>query len=297
MKSGFIAIAGLPNVGKSSLLNELIGVKVAIVSDKPQTTRNRILAVLTENEHQAVFLDTPGIHQPRTKLGGYMMKAAGDAVDGVDVLMFVVESRGKITDIERAMIEKAGGCKKILVVNKIDIFSQEKQMATVKEFSDLYDFDAVIPVSAKTGKGVDVLKEEIFKLLPEGPAFFPEDELTDQPEKQIAAEFIREQVLYSLSDEVPHGTAVEIERFKERKTASGEDIIDIEAVLFCEKNSHKGIIIGKGGAMLKKISSASRVEMEDFFGCKVYLKIFVKVKENWRDSEIMLKNFGYSDRE
>ena len=297
MKSGFIAIAGLPNVGKSSLLNELIGVKVAIVSDKPQTTRNRILAVLTENEHQAVFLDTPGIHQPRTKLGGYMMKAAGDAVDGVDVLMFVVESRGKITDIERAMIEKAGNCKKILVVNKIDIFSQEKQMATVKEFSDLYEFDAVIPVSAKTGKGVDVLKEEIFKLLPEGPAFFPEDELTDQPEKQIAAEFIREQVLYSLSDEVPHGTAVEIERFKERKTASGEDIIDIEAVLFCEKNSHKGIIIGKGGVMLKKISSASRVEMEDFFGCKVYLKIFVKVKENWRDSEIMLKNFGYSDRE
>ena len=297
MKSGFIAIAGLPNVGKSSLLNELIGVKVAIVSDKPQTTRNRILAVLTENEHQAVFLDTPGIHQPRTKLGGYMMKAAGDAVDGVDVLMFVVESRGKITDIERAMIEKAGGCKKILVVNKIDIFSQEKQMATVKEFSDLYEFDAVIPVSAKTGKGVDVLKEEIFKLLPEGPAFFPEDELTDQPEKQIAAEFIREQVLYSLSDEGPHGTAVEIERFKERKTASGEDIIDIEAVLFCEKNSHKGIIIGKGGAMLKKISSASRGEMEDFFGCKVYLKIFVKVKENWRDSEIMLKNFGYSDRE
>ena len=297
MKSGFIAIAGLPNVGKSSLLNELIGVKVAIVSDKPQTTRNRILAVLTENEHQAVFLDTPGIHQPRTKLGGYMMKAAGDAVDGVDILMFVVESRGKITDIERAMIEKAGNCKKILVVNKIDIFSQEKQMATVKEFSDLYEFDAVIPVSAKTGKGVDVLKEEIFKLLPEGPAFFPEDELTDQPEKQIAAEFIREQVLYSLSDEVPHGTAVEIERFKERKMASGEDIIDIEAVLFCEKNSHKGIIIGKGGVMLKKISSASRVEMEDFFGCKVYLKIFVKVKENWRDSEIMLKNFGYSDRE
>ena len=297
MKSGFIAIAGLPNVGKSSLLNELIGVKVAIVSDNPQTTRNRILAVLNENEHQAVFLDTPGIHQPRTKLGGYMMKAAGDAVDGVDILMFVVESRGKITDIERAMIEKAGNCKKILVVNKIDIFSQEKQMATVKEFSDLYEFDAVIPVSAKTGKGVDVLKEEIFKLLPEGPAFFPEDELTDQPEKQIAAEFIREQVLYSLSDEVPHGTAVEIERFKERKTASGEDIIDIEAVLFCEKNSHKGIIIGKGGVMLKKISSASRVEMEDFFGCKVYLKIFVKVKENWRDSEIMLKNFGYSDRE
>ena len=297
MKSGFIAIAGLPNVGKSSLLNELVGVKVAIVSDKPQTTRNRILAVLTENEHQAVFLDTPGIHQPRTKLGGYMMKAAGDAVDGVDVLMFVVESRGKITDIERTMIEKAGNCKKILVINKIDIFSQEKQMATVKEFSDLFEFDAVIPVSAKTGKGVEILKEEIFKLLPEGPAFFPEDELTDQPEKQIAAEFIREQVLYSLSDEVPHGTAVEIEKFKERKTASGEDIIDIDAVLFCEKNSHKGIIIGKGGSMLKKISSASRLEMEDFFGCKVCLKIFVKVKENWRDSEIMLKNFGYSDRE
>lgn len=297
MRSGFIAIAGLPNVGKSSILNRLIGAKIAIVSDKPQTTRNRILAVLTEDDNQAVFLDTPGIHKPRTKLGKYMMKAAGDAVDGVDILMFVAEAREKVTDIERGIIQKADGCKKILVMNKTDIFTADKQMATVKQFCDICEFDAVVPVCAKTGDGLDVLKKELFALLPEGPQYFPDDALTDQPEKQIAAEFIREQALLALSEEVPHGTAVEIEKFKERQTAGGEDIIDIEAVLYCEKATHKGIIIGKGGAMLKKISSAARVEMQDFFGCKVYLRIFVKVKESWRDSEIMLKNFGYSDRD
>ncbi len=297
MKSGFIAIIGLPNVGKSSILNKLIGQKVAIVSSKPQTTRNRIMAVMTENGAQAVFIDTPGIHIPKTKLGSYMMKSANSALMDVDTVLFVTEARGKITEIESEMLEKAAGfgCKMILAVNKTDIVKKEAVLETIGAFADEYDFDAVVPVSAKTGEGMDTLKEEIVSNLDEGPMYFPEDELTDQPEKQIAAEIIREKALRTLNDEVPHGIAVEIEKFKEKTTVKGDDIIEIEAALYCEKESHKGIVIGKGGAMLKKISTMAREDMENFFGCKIFLRIFVKIKENWRDSNYMLKNFGYSE--
>lgn len=297
MRSGFIAIVGLPNVGKSSILNYLIGQKVAIVSSKPQTTRNRILAVLTENDCQAVFLDTPGIHNPRTKLGTCMMKSAGDAVSDVDMVLFVIQAKGKVTDLEKNMLEKAkaSGAKIILAINKIDISKQQDELEKITEFSAFADFKAVVPVSALTGEGMDILKQEILSALDEGPQYFPEDELTDQPEKQIAAEMIREQALLCLNEEVPHGIAIEIESFKEETTRAGEDIIEIEAALYCEKDSHKGIIIGKGGSMLKKISAMARKEMEDFFDCKVYLRVFVKVKENWRDSDFLLKNFGYSE--
>ena len=295
MKSGFIAIVGLPNVGKSSILNRLIGQKVAIVSNKPQTTRNRILAVMTEKDSQAVFIDTPGIHTPRTKLGNFMMKSAHGAVNDVDMLLFVTEARKNVLPLEAQMLSKAEelGCKTVLAINKTDIAKKEAIIETIKAFADVHEFDAVVPVSAKTGEGMDELHDEIIASLEEGPMYFPEDELTDQPEKQIAAEMIREKALICLNDEVPHGIAIEIEKFKERTTAKGEDIIEIEAALYCEKESHKGIIIGKGGSMLKKISMLAREDMEDFFACKVYLRTFVKIKENWRDSDFMLKNFGY----
>ncbi|MDP4152321.1 MAG: GTPase Era [Bacillota bacterium] len=294
--SGFIAIVGRPNVGKSSILNALVGQKVAIVSNKPQTTRNRILAVLTEDTAQAVFMDTPGLHRPRTKLGEYMMKAASDAQSEVDVVLLVVEPTGEAGTTEQNVIEhaKESGSSIILAVNKIDISSKENVAKTIAAYAEIADFTAVIPVSARKNDGIDILKKEIINLLPEGPQYFPEDTLTDQPEKQLAAEILREKSLQILRDEVPHGIAVEIESFKEGKTKEKEDIIRISAALYCEKESHKGIIIGKKGETLKKISSFARKDMEQVFDCHVFLEVFVKVKENWRDSDFLLKNFGYN---
>jgi len=296
-KSGFIAIVGRPNVGKSSILNTLMGIKIAIVSKKPQTTRNRILAVLTEGDRQAVFLDTPGLHNPKTKLGEYMVKAANTAISDVDIVLLVCEPLGEVGRLEEEVLKKAKnlGAKIILAVNKTDKFSKEAILKTISEFSKAADFTAVVPVSALKGDGIDILKNEILNNLSEGPMYFPEDTLTDQPEKQMAAEIIREKALWVLRDEVPHGIAVEIESFKEGKTKDNADLIKIGAVIYCEKESHKGIIIGKRGETLKKISTFAREDMENFFGCKVFLESFVKVKENWRDSDFMLKNFGYNN--
>lgn len=298
-KSGFITLAGRPNVGKSSLLNLLIGQKVAIVSPKPQTTRNRILAVLTEGESQAVFLDTPGMHRPQTRLGEYMVKAAGTALDDVDIVLLVVEPKGAVHPIEAQILEHAEKNRSavVLAVNKTDVYEPAKIAETIAAFAAVREFDAVVPVSAKRNDGIDILKGELMKLLPEGPWHFDEDTLTDQPERQMVAEIIREKALAALSEEIPHGIAVEIERFHETETKTGEELIEIEAAIFCEKDSHKGIIIGKGGATLKKISTPARVDCEKLLGCKVFLKTFVKVREGWRNNNTLLNNFGYNSQE
>ena len=246
-----------------------------------------------------MFIDTPGIHVPKTKLGSYMMKSANSAIGDVDMVLFVTEASGRVSPLEAEILEKAAafGCKTVLAVNKTDVAKKEKIAQTIAEFDKAHKFDAVVPVSAKTGDGLKALHDEIIASLDEGPMYFPEDELTDQPEKQIAAEAIREKALLCLNDEVPHGIAVEIEAFKEKVTVKNESIIEIEAALFCEKESHKGIVIGKGGETLKKISTLARQDLERFFDVKVFLRVFVKVKENWRDSDYMLKNFGYSEKE
>ena len=291
-KTVFVAIVGRPNVGKSTLLNSICKEKIAIVSNKPQTTRNRITGIYTAGENQYVFTDTPGIHKPRTALGDYMVKTANGSIGEGDATLLVVEPVPSIGDIEAGIIDKvkASGTPCILVVNKTDEHTPSDIAATIAAYAAVYDFAAVVPLCAKNGKGLDGLFEEIDKFLYESIWYFPQDAITDQPERQIAAEIIREKLLRTLNKEIPHGTAVVIEEFREEKK-----ILRIRAEIFCEKASHKGIIVGKGGAALKTVGTYAREDLEKFFDTKVYLNLWVKVKENWRDSVATVSNFGYKD--
>ena len=288
-----ITICGRPNVGKSTLTNALVGEKVAIVSPKPQTTRNRITAIVERGETQFVLLDTPGIHKPRTKLGDYMVNVVRESVADVDCVLMLVEPVASIGPQEEALIErlKETGSPAILVINKIDTVEKGRLLEVIALYSAAYDFDAVIPVSAKTGDGLNELLVELEKYAEEGPHFFPDDMITDQPERQICAELVREKLLRCLDKEIPHGTAVEVTRFSERD----DGVVEIDVTIYCEKDSHKGIVIGKKGAMLKKIGELARMDMEAFLGTKVFLQTWVKVKENWRDSMAQLRNFGYNN--
>lgn len=296
-RSAFITIVGIPNVGKSSILNRILGHKIAIVSSKPQTTRTRITGILTQGDDQLVFVDTPGLHKPRTELGEYMVKAINESVPNGDVAVLVVDSKDEVKKGELSLIEKLKKSQMpaILALNKIDTLKNKKEdlMDAILCYSELYDFDAVVPISAETGEGFDALLGELKKHCVEGGHFFDDDMITDQPEKVIVAEIIREKILRLCDKEIPHGTAVVIESMKER---DDQDIIDIEATVFCERDSHKGIIIGKKGAMLKKISTYSRQDIERFFGCKVNLQTWVKVKEDWRNRRALLQNFGYDKK-
>ena len=291
-KTAFIAIVGRPNVGKSSILNRLLGQKVAIVSSRPQTTRTKIMGVLTEENVQLVFTDTPGFHKPKTKLGEKMIKAVDDSIGGVDSCLFVTEARGEIRPTEIELLEKLRSEKipVVLAINKIDMISDKQELMTrILELTKLLDFTAVVPVSAKDSDGMDELKEELIKLAAPSEFFFPEDTLTDQPERVLAAEMIREKLLHRLNEEIPHGIAVSIEKMRERED---KPILGIEATIYCERESHKGIVIGKKGAMLKEISTNARHELENFFECKVNLQCWVKVKEDWRNRAGLLHNFG-----
>lgn len=293
-KTAFIAIVGRPNVGKSTLLNSILGEKVAIVSKKPQTTRNRITGIHTVGENQFVFLDTPGIHKPRTKLGDYMVKQTSNTVAGVDTAILVVEARESVGDIEAKMIQrfKSEGIRVILVINKTDTVRPENIAKTIAAYAEAFDFEAVVPMVAKNGKGVDILLSECEKFLRESEWFFPEDIVTDQPERQLAAEIIREKLLRMLDEEIPHGTAVTIEEWKEEGR-----LVSIRAEIYCEKASHKGIIIGKGGSLIKKIGSYARQDIEQMLDSKVYLDLYVRVKENWRDSNFNISDFGFKEEE
>ena len=290
-KSAMITIAGRPNVGKSTLTNAIVGEKITIVSHKPQTTRNRICAIVNRKDCQLVFVDTPGFHKPRTKLGDYMVNVVKSSIADVDAVILMVEPIANVGIQEKELIAqiKAADVPCILVINKIDTVEKESLLSVIAAYQDEMDFEAVIPVSAKWHDGVAELLTECEKFAVEGPLFFPEDMVTDQPEKQVMAEIIREKLLWNLEREIPHGTAVEITKFSERD----DGIIDLEATIYCEKPSHKGIIIGKNGQMLKKISTMAREDCEKFMGTKVYLQTWVKVKENWRDSQHMIRNFGY----
>ena len=336
-KSGFVALIGRTNVGKSTLMNRLIGQKIAITSNKPQTTRTKIRTILTTEEGQAVFLDTPGIHKAKTKLGEYMVTTAERTVAEADLILWLIEPSDYIGTGDRHIAEMLGkknragtddktgyqgkdagnsdgrvsdagnedenrsiiaGIPKVLVINKTDTISREELAKLIERYKDLCDFDEIVPISALKGYNEDVLKKIIFKLLPEGPMYYDEDELTDQPERQIVAELIREKALRMLSDEIPHGIAVGIEKMKERPALSNSEIpfYDIEASIVCERESHKGIIIGKQGAMLKKIGTAARIEAESLLGCRINMKLFVKVKKDWRDSAFLLRNYGFADK-
>ncbi len=293
-KSAMITVCGRPNVGKSTLTNALVGEKVAIVSDKPQTTRNRITAIVNHGDTQIVLMDTPGYHKPRTRLGDYMVNVVDQSVSDVDCVLLMVEPVASMGPQEEALISRLreDGAPAVLVINKIDTVEKEKLLAVMALYSAAYDFDAILPVSAKTGDGLGDLLDELEKYAEEGPHLFPDDMITDQPERQICAELVREKLLQCLEREVPHGTAVEVTRFSERENG----IIDLEVTIYCEKASHKGIIIGKKGAMLKKIGELARQDMEEFLGAKVFLQTWVKVRENWRDSMAQLRNFGFSDQ-
>ena len=290
-KTAMITIAGRPNVGKSTLTNYLVGEKITIVSNKPQTTRNRICGIVTRDNLQFVFVDTPGYHRARTKLGDYMVSAVRESIADVDATILVVEPIASIGAQEEALLEQLRGSRVILAINKIDTVEKDKLLEVIDVYAQTGAFDAIIPISAKTGDGVEELLYECEKYAVDSPFLFPEDVTTDQPEKQVMAEIIREKLLWCLEKEIPHGTAVEITRFTERDNG----IIDLDATIYCEKASHKGIIIGKQGAMLKKISSLARQDCERFMGTKVYLTTWVKVKENWRDSDFLVRNFGYRE--
>ena len=292
-KTAMITIAGRPNVGKSTLTNFLVGEKIAIVSNKPQTTRNRICGIVTREDTQFVFVDTPGYHRARTKLGDYMVNTVRESIADVDATILVVEPIASVGNQESDLIEKikASKCPAILAINKIDTIEKEKLLEVIAVYSEAAAFDAIIPISAKTGDGVEELLKVCAKYAQESPFLFVEDLTTDQPERQVMAEIIREKILWNLDKEIPHGTAVEVTRFSERDSG----VIDLDATIYCEKASHKGIIIGKQGAMLKKISTQARHDCEKFMGTKVYLTTWVKVKENWRDSDFLVRNFGYND--
>ena len=294
-KSAFIAIVGKPNVGKSSLLNALLGEKLAIVSNKPQTTRTRITGVLTRGDLQLVFIDTPGLHKPRTKLSEFMVKQVNDSVADVDAAVLVVEPEGEIQKAEEDLMAsfQAQGIPAVLVINKIDLLGSHKErlMARITQFTQRYDFEAVVPVCALRKDGIEALLGELERFAMPSPFFFDPDTLTDQPERLIVAEIVREKLLRNLYDEIPHGTAVSVERMRERE---GKNLLDIDVEIYCEKDSHKGMIIGKGGEMLKRIASQAREDIERFLDCKVNLKCWVKVQEDWRNRENILKNFGFN---
>ena len=295
-KSGFVTLIGRPNVGKSTLMNYLIGQKIAITSNKPQTTRNRIQTVLTTDEGQIVFVDTPGIHKAKNKLGEYMVNVAEKTLNEVDVVLWLVEPTTFIGAGEQHIAKQLQRVKTpvILVINKVDSVKREEILPAIAAYKDIYDFADIVPVSARSGDNTDELLRVIMKYLPYGPQFYDEDTVTDQPERQIVAEMIREQALRQLDKEIPHGIAVVIDRMKERPDGS---CIDIEATIICERDSHKGIIIGKQGAMLKKIGTKARISMENLLDMKVNLKLWVKVKKDWRDSDFLVKNFGYREDE
>ncbi len=290
-KSGFVTIIGRPNVGKSTLLNQLIGEKVAITSQKPQTTRNTIKGIVSTDDYQIIFIDTPGVHKARNKLGEYMVNLAFETINEVDAVLFMVDVTS-VSDKDTNIVEKLKGLKTpiYLVLNKIDLVEKGKVLPIIDRFRAMMDFKTIIPISAVKGEGVDIILKELIPILPEGPKYFDDDVPTDQPERAIVAEFIREQLFRVMSDEIPYGVGVEIISFKERQD---KDIIEVQANIYCEKESHKRIIIGKGGNMLKKIGSNARHEIEALLGIKVYLELWVKVRENWRNSESMLKMFGY----
>lgn len=293
-KSGFVTLIGRPNVGKSTLMNYLIGQKIAITSNKPQTTRNRIQTVLTTDEGQIVFVDTPGIHKAKNKLGGYMVNVAEKTLNEVDVVLWLVEPTTFIGAGEQHIAKQLQRVKTpvILVINKVDSVKREEILPAIAAYKDIYDFADIVPVSARSGDNTDELLRVIMKYLPYGPQFYDEDTVTDQPERQIVAELIREKALHSLQDEIPHGIAVAIDRMKMQNK-----VMHIDATIICERDSHKGIIIGKQGSMLKKIGSTARYEIERMLDCKVNLKLWVKVKKDWRDSEFLMKNFGYREEE
>ena len=289
-----ITIAGRPNVGKSTLTNALVGEKVAIVSNKPQTTRNRITGIVARGDTQFVFMDTPGFHRARTRLGEYMDKVVRESVADVDAVLLVVEPIASIGRQEEELIAqiKASGIPAVLAVNKIDTVEKGELLAVIAAYAAAYEFDAIIPISAKTGDGLEELLAQLGKYAVEGPHLFPEDMYTDQPEKQLCAELVREKLLWKLDKEVPHGTAVEVTRFSERE----DGVIEIDVTIYCEKSSHKGIIIGKKGEMLRTIGEMARRDMERLLDAKVYLQTWVRVKENWRDSQFLLRNFGFSEK-
>ncbi len=292
-KSGFVSIIGRPNVGKSTLSNRLAGEKISIISSKPQTTRNTIKTIINRGNSQIIFIDTPGIHKPKTKLGEYMVNIAQETMNEVDVVLFLVEAtddKPGAGDMYIMQQLKSLNTKTFLILNKIDMIKKEQLLERIKRFTDVMDFSAVIPISALNDEGTDIVLNEIEKLLPEGPKYFPDDYITDQPERMIVAELIREKILKLISEEVPHGTGVEVISFKERE---GKNLIDIEANIYCEKQTHKGILIGKEGKMLKKIGTLARTEIENLLGAKVNLQLWVKVKSDWRNSDNMLKMLGY----
>lgn len=292
--SGMITLCGRPNVGKSTLLNAFVGEKIAIVSNKPQTTRNRITGIVTRGENQYVFLDTPGLHKARNRLGEYMVGVVRASVADVDAVLLVVDPVANVGEPEMQLIERIKALKlpAVLVINKVDTLeNKEKLLEVIAAYSAVHDFESIMPISAKAKDGVEELLEELKRFLPEGPQLFPENMTTDQPERQVMAEILREKLLYCLDKEIPHGTAVEVTKFSQRDN----DIIDCHVTIYCEKESHKGIIIGKKGAMLKKISTQAREDMETFMGAKVYLETWVKVKENWRDNLNAIQNFGYTE--
>ncbi len=292
-KSAMITLCGRANVGKSTLINALVGEKVAIVSNKPQTTRNRITAILNRGETQLVLMDTPGFHKPRNRLGDFMVNVVKESVADVDCVLLLVEPVAALGPQEEELMGRIrqSGVPAILVINKIDTVDKSRLLEVMALYARAHDFDAILPISAKTGDGLEELLAELEKYAVEGPHFFPEDMITDQPERQICAELVREQLLQCLDKEIPHGTAVEVTRFSERDNG----ILDLEVTIYCEKDSHKGIIIGKKGAMLKKIGEQARQEIESFMGARVYLQTWVKVKENWRDSLAQLRNFGFTE--
>ena len=295
-RSGFISLIGRPNVGKSTLMNSLIGEKIAIISSKPQTTRNKIQSILTEDDFQAIFIDTPGIHKPKSKLGNYMVKSAETTLNEVDIVLYLIEPFEKIKESDLSIIKKLENVSTpvFLIINKIDTVCPEEILKVIDSYKSMYNFSEIIPISALKGKNRDELLNCIKKYLPEGPQFFPSDMITDQPERQIVSEIIREKSLKLLQDEIPHGIAVEVSSMKPRKE---KDIIDIQATIYCERDSHKGIIIGKQGSMLKKIGSNARYEIERLLGSPINLQIWIKVKKDWRDSDFLLKNFGYDQKQ
>lgn len=295
-KSGFVTIIGKPNVGKSTLMNQMLGQKISIMSNKPQTTRNRIQAICSQTDYQIIFIDTPGIHKAKTKLGQYMTKSVETTLNEVDVILMLIEPSEKVSDLDKYVIEHIENIKTpvVLVINKIDTLEKSKILKIIDIYKEFYNFAYIIPISALTGENVDELLKCIKNNLPNGPQYFPSDMITDQPERQIVSELVREKALQLLEDEIPHGIAVEILSMKKRED---RDIVDIEANIYCEKESHKGIIIGKQGNKLKQIGTKARVDIQNLLGSQVNLKLWVKVKKDWRDNEFLLKNFGYNTKE
>ena len=296
-RSGFVSLIGRPNVGKSTLMNCIIGEKISIISSKPQTTRNKIQTILTKDNFQAVFIDTPGIHKVKSKLDNYMIKSVESSLNSVDLILYLVEPYSKIKDSDLEIIERLKSVKTpvFLVINKIDEVEKPVLLSVIESYNKQFDFKEIIPISALKNKNIDELLDSIYRYLPEGPQYFPDDMITDQPERQIVSEIIREKALYLLQDEIPHGIAVEITSMKAR--ADKKDLVDVDATIYCERDSHKGIIIGKHGAMLKRIGSMARTDIQRLLGSQINLQIWIRVKKNWRDNNILLKNFGYDTKD